>query len=280
MKAPNRVTDNFLWIRDPRMSERPDGSMLFMYCTGGEKGHLMKIHVFDSVPELAAFAAERVVDVIQQHERPVIGLATGSSPVPVYEAWGSLAKEREIGMAHVRCFALDEYVGIPVDHPESYHSVIARDATRVIGLNPELVRVPSGIGDVRANAEEYDAAIRDAGGIDLQILGLGRNAHLGFNEPGSPVDSRTREVELNPETIADNARFFDDISEVPTRAITQGMGTILDARELLIIVTGEAKAPSVAAALGGPVTENVPASLIREHPNVTWCLDRAAASML
>lgn len=240
----------------------------------------MKIHVFDTVPELAEFAAKRVVDVIEQHDQPVIGLATGSSPVPVYEAWGRLARERQSRMDHVRCFALDEYVGIPVEHPESYHAVIARDATRVIGLNPELVRVPSGLGDVAANAREYDDAIRHAGGIDLQILGLGRNAHLGFNEPGSPADSRTREVELNPETIADNARFFDDISEVPTRAITQGMGTILEARELLIIVTGEAKAPSVAAALNGPVTEQVPASLIRDHANVTWCLDRPAASML
>lgn len=240
----------------------------------------MKIHVFDTVDELAAAAAQRIVDVIEEHDKPVIGLATGSSPVPVYAAWGSLARERGLGMDHVRCFALDEYVGIDPSHPESYHSVIHRDATTVIGLNPDIVRVPQGTGDVSANAAEYDTAIRESGGIDLQILGLGRNAHLGFNEPGSPADSRTREVQLTEETISDNARFFNDVSEVPTRAITQGMGTIADARELLIVVTGEAKAASVAAAINGPVTEAVPASLVREHPNVTWYLDSAAASLL
>ena len=240
----------------------------------------MRIHVFDSVAELADVAARRVVDVIQQTEQPVIGLATGSSPVPLYRAWGALARERHTRMDHVKCFALDEYVGIPVEHPESYHSVIDRDATKVIGLNPDIVRVPSGTGDISANAVEYDEAIRAAGGIDLQILGLGRNAHLGFNEPGSPRDSRTREVSLTEQTVADNARFFNDLSEVPTRAITQGMGTIADARELLIVVTGDAKAQSVAAAIQGPVTEQVPASLVRDHPNVTWYLDKAAASLL
>src|SRR5690606_35643054 len=189
-------------------------------------------------------------------------------------------RQRGVRMDHVRCFALDEYCGLPHDHPESYHTVIDRDATRVIGLTPELVRVPEGLGDVTANALEYDRAIAEAGGIDLQILGIGRNGHLGFNEPGSPFDSRTREIELMPETIADNARFFDHITEVPARAITQGLGTILDARELIVVATGAAKAPAVAAAINGPVSVDLPASALREHPRVTWYLDSDAASLL
>lgn len=240
----------------------------------------MTIQVFDSLTELGKSAGAQIVAVIEGKPDPVIGLATGSSPVPVYEGWAAVARERGVSMSEVRCFALDEYCGLPHEHPESYHSVINRDATRVIGLNPNLVRVPEGLGDVGANAIEYDQAIRDAGGIDLQILGIGRNGHLGFNEPGSPFDSRTREIELMPETIADNARFFDHITEVPTRAITQGLGTILEARELIVVATGAAKAPAVAAAIHGPVSVDLPASALREHPNVTWYLDTDAASLL
>src|SRR5699024_2543844 len=138
-----------------------------------------------------------------------------------------------------------------------------------IGLEPSNVHIPRGTGDIDANALAYETAIHDAGGIDLQILGLGRNGHLGCNEAGSPKDSRTRNIDLMPETISDNARFFAHVSEVPTRAITQGIGTILDARELVIVVTGAVKAPAVAAAIQGPVTEELPASLIREHAHVT-----------
>ena len=240
----------------------------------------MTIQVFDSLAELGDRAGAQIIAVIEGKPDPVIGLATGSSPVPVYEGWARVARERGLSMRHVQCFALDEYCGLPHEHPESYHSVIARDATAVIGLDPERVRVPEGLGDVAANAIGYDRAIAEAGGIDLQILGIGRNGHLGFNEPGSPFDSRTREIDLMPETISDNARFFDHITDVPTRAITQGLGTILDARELVVVATGAAKAPAVAAALEGPVSIDLPASVLQNHPNVTWYLDADAASLL
>ena len=240
----------------------------------------MTIQVFDSLSELGDRAGARIVAVIEGKPDPVIGLATGSSPVPVYEGWSRVARARGLSMEHVQCFALDEYCGLPHDHPESYHSVIKRDATEVIGLNPSLVRVPEGLGDVAQNAVEYDEAISSAGGIDLQILGIGRNGHLGFNEPGSPFDSRTREIDLMPETISDNARFFDHITEVPTRAITQGLGTILDAREIVVVATGAAKAPAVAAALNGPLSLDLPASVLRNHAQVTWYLDADAASLL
>lgn len=240
----------------------------------------MTIQVFPSLTELGKSAGAQIVDVIEGKPDPVIGLATGSSPIPVYEGWAAVARERGLAMSHVTCFALDEYSGLATEHPESYHSVIARDATAVIGLDPNLVHIPSGLGDVTANALAYDEAIAQSGGIDLQILGIGRNGHLGFNEPGSPFDSRTRQIELMPETIADNARFFDSITQVPTRAITQGLGTILDARALIVVAMGEAKAPAVAAALNGPETVDLPGSVLRRHPNVVWYLDEAAASLL
>lgn len=240
----------------------------------------MTVQVFESHEELGRTAATRIIETIKGSPHPVIGLATGSSPVPIYQGWADLANEQGVDVSHVRCFALDEYCGLPHEHPESYHAVIARDAIERIGLTPELVQIPEGLGDVAQNAEAYDNAIKEAGGIDVQILGIGRNGHLGFNEPGSPFTSRTREIELMPETISDNARFFDSITEVPTRAITQGLGTILDARELIVVATGEAKAPAVKAALQGPITEELPASVLRQHPNVTWFLDTQAASLL
>ena len=249
-------------------------------CTPLSERFTVTIQVFQSLAELGKSAGAQIVAVIEGKPDPVIGLATGSSPIPVYQGWAAVAQERGIAMDHVACFALDEYSGLEIQHPESYHSVIARDATEVIGLNPDLVRVPCGLGNVAANAVEYDEAIRAASGIDLQILGIGRNGHLGFNEPGSPFDSRTREINLMPETIADNARFFNSITQVPTKAITQGLGTILEARELIVVATGEAKAPAVAAALNGPETVDLPGSVLRRHPNVTWYLDEAAASLL
>lgn len=240
----------------------------------------MQTNVFSRLEELGDFAATKIIQIIKERPAPVIGLATGSSPVPVYQAWGRAARAESLNMQQIECFALDEYSGIAEEHPESYHSVIARDAVAEIGLDPARVHVPSGLGDVPKNARDYDQAIKDAGGIDLQILGIGRNGHLGFNEPGSLFDSRTRQVDLLPETISDNARFFDNIKDVPTQAITQGLGTILEAEFLLVVATGAAKAPAVAAAIRGPLTSDVPASVLRLHQNVIWCLDEDAAGLL
>lgn len=240
----------------------------------------MQIKIFENQQQLAEFAARQILSTISNTQDPVIGLATGSSPVPVYKAWGDIARTENMQMGDITCFALDEYCGIPEQHPESYHSVIMRDAVQEIGLDPAKVFVPSGNGDIEKNSAEYEKQIAAAGGIDLQILGIGRSAHLGFNEPGSPFDSRTRRVELFPETISDNARFFDNIREVPKSAITQGLGTIFAAKKLLVIATGTAKAPAVEAAIKGPVTEDIPASLLQKHPDVVWCLDEDAAGLL
>lgn len=239
----------------------------------------MQIDVFETGEALAEAVAERLVGVVQRKPGAVIGLATGSSPRAAYRAWGRRAAALGLDQRAVRGFALDEYVGIDAADPRSYHSVIRRDAVAAAGLDPARVRIPEGSGAPSAS-ERYERQIVEAGGIDAQILGVGRNGHLGFNEPGSAVDSRTRVVPLAPETIADNARFFGCADEVPVTAITQGLGTIFEARELLVIASGAAKADAVLGALQGPETEQLPASLLRRHPNVHWFLDEAAAAKL
>lgn len=239
----------------------------------------MEVRVFDDTADIGRFAAEQVLAAIADQPDAVIGLATGSSPLALYSAWAELARERGLDMTRVRGFALDEYAGIDAAHPESYHSVITATVVEPVGLTPDLVQVPSADASAEA-AAAYEAEIAAAGGVDVQILGIGRNGHLGFNEPGSPGDSRTRRVSLSAETIADNARFFDSEADVPTEAITQGLGTIMEARKLVILAIGEAKAAAVAAAITGPVTENVPASFAQLHDNVVYVLDAAAASQL
>lgn len=239
----------------------------------------MHIHVFTSESALAEAAAQRIVDRVRNDAEAVIGLATGASPVAVYRAWGRAATELGLDQSRVRGFALDEYLGLDPEDPRSYHAVIRRDAVAVAGLSAELVLIPQGTGDPSA-PDAYERAIAEVGGVDVQVLGVGRNGHLGFNEPGSPADSRTRVVQLAASTMADNARYFDRPEDVPSEAITQGLGTIFEARELVVIAVGEAKAEAVAAAIEGEVTEELPASLLQGHPNVHWFIDQAAAAHL
>ncbi len=181
----------------------------------------------------------------------------------------------------VRGFALDEYVGLPDDHPEAYRNVTTREVIEPLGLTPSLVQVPSGAPETISTAgEEYEKAIIDAGGIDLQILGIGTIGHIGFNEPGSSLASLTRVKTLARQTRLDNARFFSSIDEVPTHAITQGLGTILRARHLVLLAFGEGKAAAVAAGVEGPVSSSHPSSVIQLHPRATVIIDEAAASRL
>lgn len=240
----------------------------------------MGIEVFEDPQALGLFVAERMIEVIERRSNAVLGLATGSSPLPVYAGLAHMVHERGIDVSAVQAFALDEYRGIPLEHPESYHSVIRRSVTEPVGLQAERVRVLPPDGAAEEVAREFERQIRESGGVDLQLLGIGRNGHLAFNEPGSAFDSRTREVALTEETRDDNARFFDTRREVPTHALTQGIGTILEAREIVVVATGAAKAPAVRAAIEGPLTEELPASVLRRHPRVVWCLDPDAAALL
>jgi glucosamine-6-phosphate deaminase len=241
----------------------------------------VEIIILPTAAEVGRVAAAKIASAVAKKPAAVIGLATGSSPLSIYADLARRVQAGEISFAQARGFALDEYVGIPLGHPESYASVIRRGVVEPLGFDPARVRVPDGRAhDLEFASKEYDAAIRAAGGIDIQILGIGANGHIGFNEPTSSFASRTRIKTLAPRTRADNARFFDSPDEVPTHCLTQGLGTILEARELLLVAQGEAKAAAIAAAVEGPLSSFVPASALQLHEHATIVLDEEAAARL
>lgn len=221
-----------------------------------------------------------VADIIEWHARAggTIGLATGSSPLPAYREL--IARHRD-GLSFGRCraFLLDEYVGLPHSHPESYYSVIRREFTDHVDFAE--VNSPDGAAaDVPAEAQRYDASIAAAGGVDVQLLGIGSDGHLGFNEPSSSLASRTRVKTLTVQTRRDNARFFDSVEAVPRHVLTQGLGTILEARHLVLMASGARKSAAVAAAVEGPLSAFFPASVLQLHPRATIVIDEAAAADL
>jgi len=241
----------------------------------------MEIVILPSAAEVGALAARKISQLVQRSPRAVLGLATGSSPLAIYAALAAHVQDGTLDTSAVSGFALDEYVGIAAEHPESYAAVIHREVTVPLRLDPERVQVPDGrADDVKAACDRYEAAIRTAGGVDLQILGIGANGHVGFNEPTSSFASRTRIKTLTERTRADNARFFDSADDVPTHCLTQGLGTIMDARELLLVAQGPQKAAAVAAAVEGPVTSMCPASILQHHRRATVLVDEEAATGL
>ena len=242
----------------------------------------MEVVPLGSADEIAVLAADTVEAVVRRKPAAVLGLATGSTPLPTYrELRRRHAAAVGPSYAAVTCFNLDEYVGLPAGHEQSYRATIARELTDGLGISPGQVNGPDPSPDGLPTAgERYEALIAAAGGIDLQFLGIGSDGHLAFNEPGSSLASRTRIKTLTAQTRKDNARFFGSPDEVPTHVLTQGIGTILQARHLLLIVTGESKAAAVAAAVEGPVSASCPASALQLHPHVTVLLDQAAAARL
>ncbi|MCO1339785.1 glucosamine-6-phosphate deaminase [Kocuria polaris] len=241
----------------------------------------MQVVIADSAAEVGRIAAAKVASVIRRRPDAVLGLATGSSPLAIYADLAERVRSGGLRVDAVRAFALDEYVGLPLEHPESYHSVIRTVVTEPVGLTPDLVNVPDGsAADLDVAAEDYERAIRDAGGVDVQILGIGANGHIGFNEPTSSFASRTRIKTLAPQTRADNARFFASPDDVPTHCVTQGLGTILDARELVLVATGASKAAAVHAMVEGPLSSMCPGSALQLHPHAMVVVDEAAAARL
>jgi glucosamine-6-phosphate deaminase len=241
----------------------------------------VEVIILPTAVEVGRVAAAHVAAAVARDPEAVIGLATGSSPSALYADLRRRVEAVEVSFARARGFALDEYVGIPLEHPESYASVIARDVVGPLGFDPARVRVPDGrAADLGAAAREYDQAIRDAGGIDVQILGIGANGHIGFNEPTSSLASRTRMKTLAPATRAANARFFDSLDDVPTHCMTQGLGTILEAGRLVLVAQGEGKAAAVASAVEGPLSAFAPGSALQLHEHAVVVVDEAAASRL
>ena len=238
---------------------------------------MAEVVIVGSAEVAGMIAADIVAKLVSTKPDAVLGLATGSTPLTTYAAIAA----RDLDLWAVRGFALDEYVGLPPGHPESYRAVIDREGVGPLGLLQANVRVPGDDGlPLQGAGDRYEADIVEAGGVDLQLLGIGRTGHIGFNEPGSSLRSLTRVKTLTQATRVDNARFFDSIDEVPTHCITQGLGTILRAQHLVLMAFGEAKAAAIAAAVEGPVSASTPGSVVQLHPKVTVIVDAAAGSQL
>ncbi|AKJ64668.1 glucosamine-6-phosphate deaminase [Kiritimatiella glycovorans] len=241
----------------------------------------MEIIIQSGKEEASLVAARLVARRLREKPDLVLGLATGDTPRAVYRELIRMHREEGLDFGAATSFNLDEYLGLAPDHPQSYHAFMRRNLLDHINIPPERTYIPDGrTTDVPAHCAAYEESLRAAGGIDLQILGIGGGGHIGFNEPGSSLASRTRIKTLTGETIADNARFFDEAAEVPHHVLTMGIGTILDSRECVLLAFGEHKAAAVAHAVEGPVSASCPASALQLHPHVKVFLDEGAAKKL
>ena len=241
----------------------------------------MQVLIRNEHDDLNRIAAQMVATTINSKPNAVLGLATGSTPLGLYQELVAMHQRGALDFSQVTTFNLDEYVGLGRDDPQSYHHFMHENLFRHINIAPQNIYIPSGTTDnYEAFCAWYENRIVECGGIDLQVLGIGSDGHIAFNEPTSSLGSRTRIKTLARQTIEDNARFFDRPEDVPIYAITMGVGTILEARRILLIATGEHKADAVAAAIEGPVTSMITASALQLHRDAEILLDREAASKL
>ncbi len=234
--------------------------------------------IIQASPEAATSVAARMIaKLIREKPAAVIGLATGSTPLRLYRELITM----QLDWSQIVTFNLDEYIGLPREHPQSYHSFMWENLFQHTNITPENVHIPDGNSpNIPECCAEYERQIQAAGGIDLQLLGIGTDGHIGFNEPTSSLASRTRIKTLTRGTVRDNARFFGSEALVPPHVITMGIGTIMEARQNLMLAFGEAKASAIAAAVEGPIAAVNPASILQMHPVAKLCLDQAAASQL
>ena len=241
----------------------------------------MQIVISKTYEELSKKAAQVIADVLNAKPNAVLGLATGSSPIGLYKELIRMHKEEGLDFSQVTTFNLDEYVGLPANHEQSYHYFMHENLFKHINIPRENIHIPSGTTkNYKAFCQWYEDRIKECGGIDVQVLGIGSDGHIAFNEPTSSLASRTRLKTLARQTIEDNARFFDRIEDVPIYAITMGVGTILEARKLVLVANGENKADAVARMIEGPVTSMITGSALQLHPDAHVFIDEAAASKL
>ncbi|MFA6633568.1 MAG: glucosamine-6-phosphate deaminase [Kiritimatiellia bacterium] len=240
----------------------------------------MDIILCPNAEEASLRAAALITNAVRARPATVLGLATGSTPLRLYQALIQACRDG-LDFSRVRTFNLDEYYGVAPDHPQSYRRFMNEHLFNHLNLSPANTRVPDGLArDVAAHCAAYEAEMRAAGGVDIQVLGIGSDGHIGFNEPGSSLASRTRLVALTPQTVSDNARFFATVDEVPRHAISMGIGTILEAKRCIMLGFGANKAKAVRAALEGGISQFTPASALQMHPDTTVFLDEAAAADL
>jgi glucosamine-6-phosphate deaminase len=237
----------------------------------------MNIHTFKNEKELNEAGAGIITGLVQMQPSAVLGLATGGTPVGIYEELVKAHKKGRVSFKKTTTFNLDEYVGLPEDHLESYHAYMRHHFFDHIDLPKNQANLPDGnASNLEEECLRYNRELEKAKQIDLQILGIGHNGHIGFNEPDHSLTSGTHVVQLKPETREANARFFASIDEVPTHALTMGVGTILKAKTILLVVRGADKAEIVHRALTGPIQTEVPATLLQTHPNLVVLLDAEA----
>jgi len=241
----------------------------------------MFVEVVRDADAMSERGAALMAAQIRAEPRSVLGFATGSTPLGMYRRLIELHRSEGLDFSRLTTFNLDEYVGLPSGHEQSYHRFMWENLFDHVNVDSDRVHIPDGTADdIDRYCADYERRIEEAGGIDLQVLGIGANGHLAFNEPGSSLGSRTRQKPLTHKTVHDNARFFENEEDVPTSAITMGIGTIMDARKLLLLANGSGKADAIRATLEGPVTAMVPATMVQLHRHAHIIIDEAAASKL
>ncbi|WP_163194321.1 glucosamine-6-phosphate deaminase [Clostridium thermarum] len=241
----------------------------------------MKVIIAKNYAEMSKAAADIIRDLVNSKPNTVLGLATGSTPIGMYKQLIEYYREKSVDFSQVATFNLDEYLGLPGTHPQSYRYFMDNNFFNHINIKKHNTHVPSGIAqDIEAECLSYDKAIAEEGGIDLQVLGIGNNGHIGFNEPSDTLHVNTHVTRLKQDTIMANSRFFNSIEEVPTSAVTMGIGGIMKARQILLLASGPAKAEIISKLVNGKINTHIPASLIQVHPNVTVIIDEEAASLL
>lgn len=241
----------------------------------------MNIYTFRDEEQFVQTGANLISSLLHTNPRAKLGLATGSTPVGLYAKLIEMNRQGLVSFAQTTTYNLDEYVGLPENHPESYRTFMNEKFFNHVDIQIERTHVPNGnAADAEAECLNYDKMLEEFGPVDLQLLGLGHNGHIGFNEPGEALSGDTHVVELQEKTRTANARFFPTLDDVPTHAITMGVATILKARQILLLVRGEDKAEIVHRALKGPITTQCPASLLQCHPNVVVLLDQGAGRLL
>lgn len=240
----------------------------------------MKIIVTKDYEELSAKAAKIMLEVVRENPYAVLGLATGTTPLGLYAYMIADHEQKGTSYAHIRTANLDEYKGLPKTHPQSYAYFMRKNLFDGLGIHSENTNIENGMAaDEEKECARYDEVLEQLP-RDIQLLGLGSNGHIAFNEPGTPFGSGTHVVSLAESTVKDNARLFDDISEVPRKAFTMGIRQIMQAKKILILASGANKADAVAKIVKGEVTEAVPASVLQLHPDCTLIVDKAAAAKL
>jgi glucosamine-6-phosphate deaminase len=241
----------------------------------------MRIIVCENYEEVSKKAAQMILSQVTLKPNSVLGLATGSTPIGMYENLVKLNKNGDIDFSEVRTFNLDEYYNLPKENDQSYHYFMYKNLFNHININPANIHIPNGMtNDVEAECERYDSLIKEAGGVDIQVLGIGNNAHIGFNEPTVNFEKGTHLVELEESTIEANSRFFDNIEDVPKKAITMGVGSIFKSKKIMLIATGENKAEAIYNTVYGKVVPEVPASILQFHSDIVLILDKDAAKLL